>query len=201
MTYEDQDGNVRLLPGYKFDPTDEVLVYFYLKKKAFAQPLPFQIIPYFDVFQTEPWGLPGGDGKIFNERKCFFYNTMGRDLENLDIRVAGSGEWRVIEKGKDVLIPRNNQVIGKRNTLNFWEVQEACTRRTKWVMHEFRLALIANPSKNKDAKKVKNARLSNEESSNSGRNARSATTIDFNVESDNFTSPLLVTHSLSNEYP
>ncbi|XP_057452013.1 NAC domain-containing protein 83-like [Lotus japonicus] len=214
MTYEDKDGSVRLLPGYKFDPTDEVLVYFYLKKKAFAQPLPFQIIPVFDVFQCEPWGLPGGDGKIFNERKCFFYNTMGRDLENLDIRVAGSGEWRVIEKSKDVHIPRNNKVIGKRNTLNFWEVQGACTRRTKWVMHEFRLTLIANPSKmanwvvyrifqNKNAKKVKNARWSDGESSNSGRNARIATTIDFNVESDSSSSSPLMAHSLSegNEYP
>ncbi|XP_057432044.1 NAC domain-containing protein 83-like [Lotus japonicus] len=167
MTYVDEDGSVRLLPGYKFDPTDEVLVNFYLKRRVFAQPLPFHIIPDFDVFQTEPWGLPGGDGKIFNERKCFFYNTMGRDIENIDLRVAGSGQWRVMEKGKDVPIPQSNQVIGRRNTLNFWEEQGACARRTKWVMHEFRLALIANPSKmanwaiyrifkNKNAKKVNN---------------------------------------------
>ncbi|XP_057418911.1 NAC domain-containing protein 83-like [Lotus japonicus] len=210
MTYQDEDGNVRLLPGYKFDPTDEVLVDFYLKRKIFAQPLPFQIIPNFDVFQTEPWCLPG-DGKIFNERKCFFYNTMGRDLENLDTRVARSGQWRIIEKDKDVPIPlRNNQVIGKRNTLIFWKVQGACFMRTKWVMHEFRLALMANPSKmanwvvyrifqKKDAKKVKNARGSNEESSN----VENAEVIDFNVESDSFSKPPLNTDSLSeeSEYP
>lgn len=60
MTYEDENGNVRLLPGYKFDPTDEILVNFYLKRRAFSQPLPFHIILDFNVFQTEPWGLPGG---------------------------------------------------------------------------------------------------------------------------------------------
>lgn len=87
------------------------------------------------------------DGKIFNERKCFFYKTMSRDLENIDIRVVGSGQWRVMEKGKNILIPRNNQVVGRRNTLNFWEVQGACARMTNWVMHEFRLVFIANPSK------------------------------------------------------
>ncbi|XP_057451740.1 NAC domain-containing protein 83-like [Lotus japonicus] len=147
MIYEDEDGSVRLLPGYKFDPTDEILVNFYLRRRVFHQPLPVQIIPDFDVFQTEPWDLLGGDGKIFNERKCFFLNTIGRDLENLDIRVTGNGQLRVIEKGKDVPIPRNNEVIGKRNALNFWEVQGGCYMRTKRVMHEFRLALIANSSK------------------------------------------------------
>ncbi|XP_057432041.1 NAC domain-containing protein 83-like [Lotus japonicus] len=193
MTYADDDGSVRLLPGYKFDPTDEVLIDFYLKRRVFAQLVPFHIIPDFDVFQTEPWGLPGGDGKIFNERKCFFYNTRSRDLENIDIRVAGSGQWRVMEKDKYIPIPRNNQVIGKRNTMNFWEVQGVYARRTEWVMHEFRLALIANPSKmenwavyrifkNKDEKKVKDARGCNEESSN----AESTEVIAFNVESGSF---------------
>ncbi|XP_057451886.1 NAC domain-containing protein 2-like [Lotus japonicus] len=110
MTYEDDDGTVRLLPGYMFDPTDDVLVEFYLTRRVFAQRLPVQIIPDFDVFQTEPWGLPGGDGKIFNERKIFFYNTMDRDLENNDERVAGSGHLRVIEKGKCVPIPGNNEM-------------------------------------------------------------------------------------------
>ncbi|XP_057425730.1 NAC domain-containing protein 83-like [Lotus japonicus] len=155
MTYEDNDGAVRLLPGYIFDPTDEVLVGFYLKRRVFSQPLPVEIIPYFDVFQTEPWSLPGGDGKIFNERKCFFYNIMGHDLKNLDIRVAGSGQWRVMEKRNDVPISTNKEVIRKRNILNFWDGQGDCARRTKWVMHEFRLALIANPSKIKDAKNDK----------------------------------------------
>ena len=59
ITYEN-DGSVKLLPGYKFDPIDEVLVNFYLKRRAFSQPLSVQIIPDFDVFQIEPWGLPGG---------------------------------------------------------------------------------------------------------------------------------------------
>ncbi|XP_057432043.1 NAC domain-containing protein 83-like [Lotus japonicus] len=204
MIYVDENGSVRLLSGYKFDPTDEILVKFYLKRRIFAQPLPFQIIPNFDVFQIEPWGLPGGDGKIFNERKCFFYNTMGRDLENTDMRVARNDQWRVIEKNKYVSIPRNNQVIGKRNTLDFWEVQGAYARRTEWMMHEFRLALIDNPSKmancvvyrifkNKDENKVKDARGCNEESSNVG----SAEVIDFNVESGSFSNPSPMARSLS----
>ncbi|XP_057453306.1 NAC domain-containing protein 83-like [Lotus japonicus] len=140
----DKDGSVRLLPGYKFDPTDEVLVNFYLKRRAFAQPLPVQIIPNFNVFQTEPWGLPGGDGNIFNERKCFFYNTMGRDLESLDIRIAGSGQWKVVEKGKCIPIRQNNEI-------------------SNWVVYRIFLE--------KDAQKVKSARGPNGKSSSNGENA------------------------------
>ncbi|XP_057425731.1 NAC domain-containing protein 83-like [Lotus japonicus] len=197
MTYEDKDGAIRLLPGYRFDPIDEVLVDFYLKRRVFSQPLPVEIIPNFDVFQTEPWGLPGGDGKIFNGRKCFFHNTMGRDLQNLDMRVVGNGQWRVIEKGKDVSIPTNNEVIGKRNTLNFWEVQGDYARKTKWVMHEFRLALITNPSKManwavyrifqiKDAKNVKNEKMGyNGKNTSDG----SVEVSNFSAESGSFSSP------------
>ncbi|XP_057432136.1 NAC domain-containing protein 83-like [Lotus japonicus] len=118
---------------------------------------------------------------------------MGRDLENIDMRVAGRGQWRVMGKDKYIYIPGNNQVIGKRNTLNFWDVQGAYARRTEWVMHEFRLVFIANPSKmanwsvyrifkNKDEKKVKDAKWCNEESSN----GESIEVNDFNIESDYF---------------
>ncbi|XP_057418824.1 NAC domain-containing protein 83-like [Lotus japonicus] len=182
MTYEDEDGSVQLLPGYMFDPTDEIRVDFYLKRRVeIYNKMVFWISFVF------------ADGKIFNERKCFFYNTMGRDLENIDIRVAGSGQWRVMKKGEDVSIPQNNQVIGRRNTLNFWEMQGACARRTRWEMHELCLTSIANQSKlanwaiycifkNKDAKKANNARGCNGESSNTS----SVEVIDFNVESDSF---------------
>ncbi|XP_057444621.1 NAC domain-containing protein 83-like [Lotus japonicus] len=193
----DKDGSVKLLLGYMFDPTDEVLVNFYLKRRVFSQSLPVQIIPDSNVFQIEPWRLPGGDGKIFNERKCFFYKTMGSNFESLGTRVAGNGQWKIVEKGIDVPIPRNNEVIGKRNTLIFWEVQETCVRRTKWVMHEFLLVLIANPSKmanwavyrifkKKDEEKMNNIRETNEESPNDGINARSVEVIDFNEEKGSF---------------
>ncbi|XP_057423366.1 NAC domain-containing protein 83-like [Lotus japonicus] len=201
ITFEN-DGSVSLLPGYKFDPTDEVLVDFYLKRRVFSQHLPVQIIPDFNVFQTEPWGLPGGDGNIFSECKFFFYNPMKRDLTNLYMRVAGSGQWKVVEKGKDIPIPQNNKVVGKRNTLIFWEAKGVSTRRTNWVMHEFRLVLIDNPSKmtkwavyrifqKNDEKKVKKTRGSKEGNSNGGKNGASVEAIDFNESGNSQALPFL----------
>ena len=53
------DGGIRLPVGYRFSPTDEELVEHYLKRKVFGLPLPASVIPEFNVFLTDPWGLPG----------------------------------------------------------------------------------------------------------------------------------------------
>ena len=52
-------GGFKLPIGYRFHPTDEELVVHYLKRKVFSIPFPASVIPEFDVFQTDPWGLPG----------------------------------------------------------------------------------------------------------------------------------------------
>lgn len=53
------DVSINKVPvGYRFDPTDEELVSFYLMNKIYGQPLLISFIQEFDVFQTEPWKLP-----------------------------------------------------------------------------------------------------------------------------------------------
>lgn len=46
--------------GYKFDPNDDDLVSYYLRKKIIREQLPEKLIQESDVVGTEPWGLPGG---------------------------------------------------------------------------------------------------------------------------------------------
>lgn len=53
------NGGLKLPIGYRFCPTDEEVLLHYLKKKVHAMPLPASVIPEFDVFQTDPWCLPG----------------------------------------------------------------------------------------------------------------------------------------------
>lgn len=52
-------GALRLPPGFRFHPTDEELVFQYLKRKVFSFPLPASIIPDMDVHKSDPWDLPG----------------------------------------------------------------------------------------------------------------------------------------------
>ncbi|TKY63015.1 NAC domain-containing protein 41 [Spatholobus suberectus] len=196
-------GKTYKLPvGYRFDPTDDILVGYYLRKKIVAQPLPNNLIQDCDVFQTEPWGLPGG-GKHLNWQKFFFYDTRARVFENPDKRGAGNGEWHAVEKGQDVEFP-SKQLVGKKNILVFWEASGNRFTKTNWVMHEFRLAPKSSPSQMsllavyrifemKEGRKGKKAKVSHEVASNSGNvgGAMEATptVIDFTMDSGTVTGP------------
>ncbi|KAL4355557.1 hypothetical protein GQ457_06G036410 [Hibiscus cannabinus] len=53
------NGLKKLPPGFRFQPTDEELVFQYLKCKVFSYPLPASIIPDLNVCNFDPWELPG----------------------------------------------------------------------------------------------------------------------------------------------
>ena len=47
-----------MLPGFRFHPTDEELVGFYLNRKVQQQPLPIELIKQVDIYKYDPWDLP-----------------------------------------------------------------------------------------------------------------------------------------------
>ncbi|KAK7377643.1 hypothetical protein VNO80_03072 [Phaseolus coccineus] len=140
------EGKTYRLPvGYRFDPTDEILAGYYLRKRIMAQPLPNDLIQDCDVHQTEPWALPGG-GKYMNWQRFFFYDVRTHVFENPEKRDAGKGQWKVVEKDQEVEFSAE-QVIAKKSVLVFWKAKGNSLAKTNWVMHEFRLALKSHPSK------------------------------------------------------
>lgn len=80
-------GGFKLPIGYRFRPTDEELVVHYLKRKVFSIPFPASVIPEFDVFQTDPWGLPGlwksHFGFNFFQYRSFFCSSRVVWLKNM----------------------------------------------------------------------------------------------------------------------
>lgn len=52
-----------MLPGFRFHPTDEELVGFYLKRKIQQRPLSIELIKQLDIYKYDPWDLPS---KIHN---------------------------------------------------------------------------------------------------------------------------------------
>ncbi|RRT42006.1 hypothetical protein B296_00050157 [Ensete ventricosum] len=50
---------VTLPPGFRFHPTDEELVGYYLRRKINGHNLELEIIPEVDLYKCEPWELPG----------------------------------------------------------------------------------------------------------------------------------------------
>ncbi|KAI9176856.1 hypothetical protein LWI28_007890 [Acer negundo] len=131
------NGGVRLPIGYRFRPTDEELVVHYLKRKAFGLPLPASVIPDFDVFQADPWSLPGD----LKEKRYFFGKRVGNvvsDNKNCK-RGAGSGYWKYIGKDRQIVgSVGNREAVGVRKTMVFCQVKRAHEiTKTRWVMHEF----------------------------------------------------------------
>jgi hypothetical protein len=54
---EEEDEDV-MLPGYRFHPTDEELVTFYLRRKVARKSLRIEVIREMDIYKHDPWDLP-----------------------------------------------------------------------------------------------------------------------------------------------
>lgn len=62
---------VGLPPGFRFHPTDEELVNYYLKRKISGQEIELDIIPEVDLYKCEPWELAGSI-------LCFFHFSYSK---------------------------------------------------------------------------------------------------------------------------
>lgn len=47
------------LPGFRFHPTEEELLDFYLRRVVFGKKLNFDIIGTINLYRYDPWELPG----------------------------------------------------------------------------------------------------------------------------------------------
>ena len=52
-------GNLNLPAGFRFHPTDEELIVHYLMNQAASMPCPIPIIAEVNIYQCNPWDLPG----------------------------------------------------------------------------------------------------------------------------------------------
>lgn len=46
-------------PGFRFRPTDQELLDYYLRKKAASEPLHQDVIKEIDIKRLEPWDIKG----------------------------------------------------------------------------------------------------------------------------------------------
>lgn len=55
---QEENDEETMLPGFRFHPTDEELVGFYLQRKVDKKKLSIEIIKEVDIYKFDPWDLP-----------------------------------------------------------------------------------------------------------------------------------------------
>ena len=70
-----------LLPGFRFRPTDDELVGYYLKRKVDGLGTELDLIPVVQLYKYDPWDLPGNAARIvFAKMQCYFPIRLGGNL-------------------------------------------------------------------------------------------------------------------------
>ncbi|XP_050370056.1 transcription factor JUNGBRUNNEN 1-like [Argentina anserina] len=130
------------LPGYRFHPTDEELVGFYLKRKVENKPIRLELIKLIDVYKYDPWDLPKASGLVW-EKEWYFFCRRGKKYRNSirPNRVTKSGFWKAtgIDKPIYSVGGESHTCIGLKKSLVYYRGSAGKGTKTDWMMQEFRL--------------------------------------------------------------
>ncbi|PKA57973.1 NAC domain-containing protein 74 [Apostasia shenzhenica] len=130
---------VGLPPGFRFHPTDEELVNYYLKRKIHGLKIELDIIPEVDLYKCEPWELADKSFLPSRDPEWYFFGPRDRKYPNgfRTNRATRAGYWK--STGKDRRVNSQNRAIGMKKTLVYYRGRAPQGIRTDWVMHEYRL--------------------------------------------------------------
>ncbi|KAI5588297.1 hypothetical protein BDE02_05G087600 [Populus trichocarpa] len=124
------------LPGFRFHPTEEELLDFYLTKTVLGQDTA-DIIGFLNIYNHEPWDLPGLS-KI-GEREWYFLvhreSVLGRPR-----RTTEKGYWKATGSDRPIrCLMDPKRLLGHRKTMVFYRGRAPRGSKTDWVMNEYRL--------------------------------------------------------------
>ncbi|CAL5323013.1 unnamed protein product [Camellia sinensis] len=132
-------------PGFRFHPTDEELVDYYLRRKIACRRIDLDVIKDVDLYKIEPWDLQelcriGTEEQ--NEWYFFSHKDKKYPTGTRTNRATAAGFWKAT--GRDKAIYSKHDLIGMRKTLVFYKGRAPNGQKSDWIMHEYRLETDEN---------------------------------------------------------
>ncbi|CAE5966773.1 unnamed protein product [Arabidopsis arenosa] len=130
-----------LAPGFRFHPTDEELVRYYLKRKICNKPFKFDAISVTDVYKSEPWDLPDKSKLKSRDLEWYFfsraprgertnwvmheYRLVDQDLDKTGVHQDAFVLCRIFQKSGSG--PKNGEQYGAPFVEEEWEEEDDMT--------------------------------------------------------------------------
>ncbi|KAI3788157.1 hypothetical protein L2E82_00856 [Cichorium intybus] len=136
-----------MAPGFRFYPTEEELVTFYLKHKIqnsgttrLLQEID-RVIPQFHIYDFYPWDLPqyAGERCQGDPEQWFFYvprqenEARGGRIS----RLTSSGYWKATGS-PSIVYSSGNIGVGIKRTMVYYNGRAPTGKKTKWKMNEYK---------------------------------------------------------------
>ncbi|KAL7157478.1 hypothetical protein ABFS83_02G080200 [Erythranthe nasuta] len=136
---DDEHEHDVVMPGFRFHPTEEELVEFYLRRKVEGRRFNVELITFLDLYRYDPWELPAL--AAIGEKEWYFYVPRDRKYRNGDRpnRVTTSGYWKATGADRMIRSENHHRNIGLKKTLVFYSGKAPKGIRTSWIMNEYRL--------------------------------------------------------------
>lgn len=127
-------------PGFRFHPTDEELVGYYLRKKVASQKIDLDVIRDIDLYKIEPWDLQERCRIGYEEQnEWYFFSHKDKKYPTgtRTNRATMTGFWKAT--GRDKAVYDKTKLIGMRKTLVFYKGRAPNGQKSDWIIHEYRL--------------------------------------------------------------
>ncbi|KAL6861576.1 hypothetical protein ACP4OV_017276 [Aristida adscensionis] len=138
------NGQSVVPPGFRFHPTEEELLTYYLKKKVASERIDLDVIRDVDLNKLEPWDIQErcriGSGPQ-NDWYFFSHKDKKYPTGTRTNRATAAGFWKATGRDKAIYttVAGAGRRIGMRKTLVFYKGRAPHGQKSDWIMHEYRL--------------------------------------------------------------
>ncbi|KAJ8899563.1 hypothetical protein K2173_018537 [Erythroxylum novogranatense] len=136
-----------LAPGFRFFPTEEELVSFYLRHRLDGDKDPLnrdidRVIPILDIYDYNPWDLPQLSGDLCRGDSVHWFFFVPRKESEFHggkpNRLTKSGYWKASGCLGYVYSLKDNRPIGLKRTMIFYQGRAPNGRKTEWKINEYK---------------------------------------------------------------